>query len=233
MASDDLLELRRETTLSGLAADRLEKLIVTRQLAPGQRINEVVLARELGISRGPLREGLRHLASRGLVEFIANKGAFVRDVDAREMLEIYDLRSVLTGHACRRAAELRSQAELEELERRVQEMDGCVKAGDAARYYELNLAFHDCLLDVAGGSRLAAFSDSLAKEAALFRRVSLANAQEMAQSNAEHAAIVAAIRRSDGVRARKLGEAHVLAGKSRFEKKFGGDAVGVSNVPQT
>lgn len=221
----DPLVLRRETTLSSLAAERLEKMIVTRHLVPGQRINEAVLARDLGISRGPVREGLRHLASRGLVEFIANKGAYVRDVDASEMLEIYDLRSVLTGHACRRAAEQRSPEELAELQRRVQEMDDCVTAGDAARYYDLNLAFHDCLLNVAGGTRLAAFSDSLAKEAALFRRVSLANAREMAQSNAEHAAIVEAIRHSDGARARELGEAHVLAGKSRFEKKFGNDEV--------
>jgi DNA-binding GntR family transcriptional regulator len=229
--ADDLLELRRENTLSSLAAGRLEKLIVTGQLPPGQRINEVVLARELGISRGPLREGLRHLASRGLVEFIANKGAYVRAVDVREMLEIYDLRSVLTGHACRRAAEMRSPGDLEELGRRVAELDACMKAGDAAQYYELNLAFHDCLLGVAGGTRLAAFSDSLAKEAALFRRVSLASPQEMAQSNAEHAAIVDAVRRSDGARARQLGEEHVLAGKRRFEKKFGDGSDGRGASP--
>lgn len=218
--TDDLLELRRENTLSSLAADRLEKLIVAGQLPPGQRINEVVLAREFGISRGPVREGLRHLASRGLVEFVANKGAYVRAIDAQAMLEIYDLRSVLTGHACKLAAERRSAEELKEFERRVKEMDACVKSRDVAQYYKLNIDFHDLLVAVAGGGRLATFSDTLSKEAALFRRVSLGNPQEMAASNAEHAAIVAAIRRADGARARELGEAHVLAGKRRFEKSL-------------
>lgn len=217
---EDLLEIRRENTLSRLAADRLEKLIVAGRLLPGQRINEMELAREFGISRGPVREGLRHLALRGLVEFVANKGAYVRAVDARAMLEIYDLRSVLTGHACKLAAERRTSDELEAFERSVNDMDACVKRGDVAEYYKLNLAFHDLLVAAAGGGRLAAFSDTLANEATLFRRASLGTPQEMAASNAEHAAIVAAIRRGDGARARELGEAHVLAGKRRFEKSL-------------
>jgi DNA-binding GntR family transcriptional regulator len=217
---EDLLEIRRENTLSRLAADRLEKLIVAGRLLPGQRINEMVLAREFGISRGPVREGLRHLALRGLVEFVANKGAYVRAVDARAMLEIYDLRSVLTGHACKLAAERCTPDELEAFERSVNDMDACVKRGDVAEYYKLNLAFHDLLVGVAGGGRLATFTDTLANEANLFRRVSLGSPQEMAASNAEHRAIVEAIRRADGARARELGEAHVLAGKSRFEKSL-------------
>lgn len=217
---EDLLEIRRENTLSRLAADRLEKLIVAGRLRPGQRINEMELAREFGISRGPVREGLRHLASRGLVEFVANKGAYVRAVDAHAMLEIYDLRSVLTGHACKLAAERRTPEELEAFEHSVTSMDACVKRGDVTEYYKLNIAFHDMLVGVAGGGRLAAFTDTLANEANLFRRASLDNSQDMAASNAEHAAIVAAIRDADGALARQLGEAHVLAGKSRFEKSL-------------
>ena len=103
---DDLLALRRDNTLSSLLADRLESFIMSGRLPAGERINEAVLARELGVSRGPIREAARLLASQGLVEFVANKGAFVRQIDREELLDIYQMRA-LTGYAGLRHARRR------------------------------------------------------------------------------------------------------------------------------
>lgn len=216
MPDQDLLSLRQSATLSSLVAERIEGIILTGKLAAGERINEAVLAREFGVSRGPIREAARLLASHGLVEFVANKGAFVRELSRTEMLEIYDLRALLTGHACQLAA-LNPDRDLNPLDVILGDMAHAADEDDAAAYYKLNLAFHEALVVQAHSPRLRSMLDSLIKEAHLFRQVSLRRHPDMIQSNIEHENILTAIRVGDGDAARQWGETHVRAGKQRFE----------------
>ncbi|MDF2369176.1 MAG: FCD domain-containing protein [Rhizobiaceae bacterium] len=219
MISDgsDLLALRKNNTLSSLVAEKIETYIMDGRLSAGERINEAVLARELGVSRGPIREAARLLSSQGLVEFVANKGAFVRSIDRDELLEIYDLRAVLTGYACMRAAARHKDGTsiLRDLHK---QMSDAAENNDAAAYYTLNLQFHEHLINLAQSPRLKAMTDGLIKETHLFRQVSLQRHPDMAQSNIEHGEILAAIENGDEKRAQKLGESHVRSGKKRFEK---------------
>jgi len=210
-------ELRRSHTLSSLLVDQIEALILSGELDVGAQVNEVALAKQFGVSRGPVREALRFLANDGLVSFVANRGAFVREVDEPDMLEIYDLRAVLTGHACALAAEHAQPASLEEAKTLLKAMDRATEAEDAETYYDLNLRFHALLMEMAGSGRLARSYGSLVKESHLFRRVSLKNLTDMSESNAHHEAIVAAIAARDARTARARGEAHVIAGKRRFQ----------------
>jgi DNA-binding GntR family transcriptional regulator len=211
----DLLALRRDTTLSTLVAGRIEAFILSGQLSAGTRINEVALARELGVSRGPVREAARLLASQGLVEFVANKGAYVREVSAAELAEIYMLRSLLTGFACELAAQRGgSMARVEAL---YAQMADAIAADDAAAYYRLNLEFHAQLVEMSGSARLQTMIEGLVKEQHLFRQVSLVRTPDMAQSNREHRAILDVLAAGDSAAARRLGEAHVRAGRERFE----------------
>jgi len=156
------------------------------------------------------------LASQGLVEFVANKGAFVREVSRAGLLEIYDLRAVLTGHACELAARERDEGGVSALRGLHAEMSDAAKS-DPALYYTLNLRFHDQLVRMASSPRLQAMIDGLVKEMHLFRQVSLSRHPDMAQSNREHNEIIEAIAMGDEASARRLGEAHVRAGKMRFE----------------
>lgn len=215
MGDAGLLILRRDNTLTSLVAEHIEDLIVEGTLVAGERINEVALARELGVSRGPVREACRLVASKGLVEIVANKGAYVRKISRADLLEIYDLRAVLTGHACQLAAAnpKRSMTELEALYARMAEAIG----GDTGAYYALNLEFHTRLIEMADNTRLSAMTDGLTKEAHLFRQVSLRRLPDMTQSNAEHRLILDAIARGDEGAARQHGEDHVRAGMRRFE----------------
>ena len=214
--TDDALSLRQNSTLSSLIAERIEGSILSGELAAGERINEAVLAKQYGVSRGPLREAARLLASQGIVEFVANKGAFVREVSREEVLEIYDLRAVLTGHACRLAARNKAGS-LTELKALHGAMAEAAEKDERETYYRLNLAFHDALIDLAQSPRLGAMLQGLVKEAHLFRQVSLSRHPDMAQSNIEHGKILAAIARGDAYAAGREGEAHVRAGKHRFE----------------
>lgn len=214
-AENDLLALRRDTTLSTLVAGRIESFILSGRLSAGTRINEAVLARELGVSRGPVREAARLLASQGLVEFVANKGAYVREVSREELAEIYMLRALLTGFACELAA--RRGGSMERVEALYAQMQEAVAANDSAAYYRLNLEFHARLVEMSGSARLKTMLEGLVKEQHLFRQMSLTRGPDMAQSNREHRAILDVLARGDGEAARQLGEAHVRAGRDRFE----------------
>src|SRR5215470_3037336 len=100
----ELLASVRETSLAKLVRDEMLRLILRGELVPGQRINEPDVAARLNVSRVPVREALRELESSGLVEARKHSGVFVRVLDRDEIADLYDLRSVLDGHAGRRAA---------------------------------------------------------------------------------------------------------------------------------
>lgn len=213
----DPIRLYQGSTLANLVCDRLEQKIVGGELASGERLNEVALAAELGVSRGPIRESLRMLERKGLVTVVANRGAFVRTIDRDDMIDLYLLRSVITGLACRLAAERASAAQVASLQQLVDAMDEAARAGDRERYYAQNLAFHEQLVEASGSARVRALNEQLVNQAHLFRRGSLVQAADMARSNEEHRRIVAALVARDAEAARRLGEAHVNAGWRRFD----------------
>ncbi|MCQ4159470.1 GntR family transcriptional regulator [Roseomonas sp. GC11] len=212
-----------QPSLSDRARAALENLILSGELAPGSRLNEVALAARLGLSRGPLREALRALERDGLVTAgPAGQGMSVRRPDPVELAELYDMRALLQGFILARLAERQAAgtlpaALLQRLAAQVAAMDAAATAGDAAGYYALNLAFHEALREAAGHQRAATLYGLLLKESHLARQRSLTRPERMRESNAEHAAMLAAITAGDAPRARALGEAHVaLGGKRRW-----------------
>src|SRR5207247_11200915 len=86
------------------ATELIREAIIEGRLAPGQRLKEEELARELGISRTPVREALLMLQAEGLVDAAPNRGAVVRSHDADDLEDLYQLRALLEGYAARRAA---------------------------------------------------------------------------------------------------------------------------------
>jgi DNA-binding GntR family transcriptional regulator len=213
----DPIRLYQGSTLANLVTERLEQKIGTGELQPGERLNEVALATELGVSRGPIRESIRILERKGLVTVVANRGAFVRRIDRNDMVDLYLLRGVVTGLACQLAAERADAAGVAGLEALVADMDRAARAGDRDRYYGLNLAFHERLVEASGSPRVRALNEQLVNQAHLFRRGSLLQAEDMVASNDEHRRIVAAIASHDAGLARSLGEGHVSAGWQRFD----------------
>ncbi|WP_338664016.1 GntR family transcriptional regulator [Pararoseomonas sp. SCSIO 73927] len=207
--------------LSERARTALEELILSGELAPGARLNEVALAARLGLSRGPLREALRGLEREGLVAAgPAGQGMSVRRLEPEELAELYDMRALLQGFVLGRIAELAASGALppgvmEGLRAQVAAMEADAGAGEAAGYYARNLAFHEVLLDAAGHRRAAGLYGSLLKESHLARQRSLARPAAMRESNAEHAAMLDAAAAGDVPRARALGEAHVAGGGKR------------------
>jgi DNA-binding GntR family transcriptional regulator len=210
------IDIVRTQSLTTLVQRELERLILAGEVKPGERINEQHVAQRLQVSRGPVREALRGLERAGLVEARVNRGVYVREVSVEQALEIYEMRGLITGFACARLAAASTADQRGELAGLVAQMERAASAGDQALYYAINLGFHDKLMLFAGNMRAKAMYDALVKESHLCRRRSLFSPRNMGESNAEHAAMLDAIRRGDAETARKVGEEHIVGGRRRF-----------------
>jgi DNA-binding GntR family transcriptional regulator len=216
------IEFRRTQSLTAIVARELERLILSAELKAGERLNEQAIATRLGVSRGPVREATRALERAGLVTVIANQGVFVRQVGFEEAIEIYDMRAVVFGFACQRLSSRLTGAQAEELQGLITRMDQAIEQGDNRGYYELNLSFHDAVIAFAEHGRAKQVYESLLNETHLFRQRALGSEDSMKESNAEHAAILDALKAGDAGRARRSGEEHSLAGKRRWLEALSG-----------
>jgi DNA-binding GntR family transcriptional regulator len=212
----DAVSARPERGLAHAIAERLQQIIHDGEVAPGERLNEAALALRMGTSRGPIREAIRILGGIGLVTAVPNRGVFVRQVSVREMLEIYELRALLFGHAAGLAAEHLAAADRERFEALLAQMDAASGAGDATRYYAANLQFHALILELGGNRRAHQTYDECVKELHLFRRRYFDGPHAMRRSNLEHRRIVEAIAAGNAAKARQLASQHVLQGRQRL-----------------
>ncbi|HTH99115.1 MAG TPA: FCD domain-containing protein [Stellaceae bacterium] len=212
------LRFRKETSLTVIIREEVARMIEAGELLPGAWVNEAELAQRFGVSRGPVREACRGLEQAGLLHFVVNRGAFVRQIDATEAAELYDLRSALFALAGRTLAPIITKDGLAQLDGLTRAMEEAARLGDLEAYYPLNLQFHRAILELGGNKRLLNAYQNCVRELHLFRRGGLVTAERMTKSNAEHQAIVDVLRSRDGDKASRLMEAHVLRAKKRILK---------------
>ena len=212
------ITLLQTSSLTSVVQSELERMILSGELAPGEKLTEMTLAARLGVSRGPLREAFRMLEEAGLVRTEKNRGVFVRDIPIDEAVEIFDLRAAMDELVGRRLAERIAPAALKEVRAMVDAMEQSVKAKDAQRYHLLNLQFHDRLVELAGNRKLTAIYRKLIKELSLFRRLNLADGWLMPISANEHRQIVKAIASGDPEAAGRAMFDHVIESKERTIK---------------
>jgi DNA-binding GntR family transcriptional regulator len=193
--------------------DELERLILSGVLAPGQRLNEVALARQLGTSRGPVREAVRALEKYGLVTVIMNRGAFVRVISLDEAIDTYEVGMVLFGFASGQLAASITVAQALSLRQLVDSMD---LPADRDAYFEMNCRFHALIMSFARNREIEALYSEYAKKILMFRRRSFEHGPNMAASNAEHRRLLEAILAGDADLARRRAEEHGRSGRSRF-----------------
>lgn len=202
-------------SLTGAIARQLEHLILTGELKPGERLNEIQLSTRFGTSRGPLREATRSLHGRGLVEIIRNRGVFVRALSHTEALEIYDVRAALFGLAGRLLVDRLTDEMLLDLNAYLEKMDLIAEARDFDSYYPLNLEFHEYLVSATGNKTLLLEYKSFVNKLHLFRARNLVQAGGLAVSNREHRAMVDALASGNQERAQEAFFRHVERAKVR------------------
>ncbi|MDF1608688.1 FCD domain-containing protein [Hoeflea sp. YIM 152468] len=210
------LQVLRTSSLTGALERELEHLILTGELKPGERLNEIQLSSRFGTSRGPLREATRSLQAKGLVDAIRNRGVFVRSISPKEALEIYDIRAALFGLAGRLLTDMVTDAMLARLNEFLDEMDEIAQQRDFDRYYPVNLQFHDFLIRSTNSSMLAQEYKSLVNRLHLCRARGLVQAGGLAVSNHEHREMVDALASGNRERAQEAFFRHVERSKQRF-----------------
>lgn len=195
---------------------RIEELVLNGAIGAGERVNELSLATQFNISRGPVREALRALEHAGLLVSIPNRGMFVKKVDLTDALNLYDVRAGLARVAGRLVAQRVSAQQLESLHQAFETMQVACEARDTAAFYATNLHFHSQLIDYAANPSLSAISDAVRNELQLHLRHAVIGPAQLKTSQAEHRAILDAIAAGDAERAGAGFEAHILAGKQRM-----------------
>lgn len=215
---DDIKTLR---TAADRVFESLQDAIVRGEIPPGSRVGETELAERFGTSRGPLREALRRLESRHLVERTPHVGIRIASLGYAALIEIYYVREALEGMAARLAALHMTDAEVAGLKALLaaHEQDEALKADTAYFQQEGDLDFHYRIIQ---GSHNAALAEMLIGE--LYHRIRMYRYQVSAYANrpkkafGEHQRIVEAIEARDGDLAEMLMRRHLSSARQNIEK---------------
>ncbi len=212
--------LLQSNSLPGLVQRELERMILTGDLAPGSKLNEAVLAKSLGVSRGPVREAFRALEESGLVRLEKNRGVYVRQIPIEEADDIYELRAVLDDFVGRRVAATASPEAVRALRGDIARMEKATARNDVDAYLTANLEFHERLVTLAGNAKLLLTYRRLANELRLFRRATLAQGDTLSVSTREHREIVDRIAAGKAAAAGRALYDHVMASRDRMRRLY-------------
>ncbi|MER7542529.1 GntR family transcriptional regulator [Actinomadura sp.] len=150
----DLSPLADPTPLSDSTAELLREKILNGDFAPGQRLNEAAMARQLGISRGPVREALAQLRAEGLVYDEPRRGSFVAALTPADVKEIYQLRCALETYAARMISEAGDEAAIGRLREVARQLRAAAEAMDQKEFARLDMLFHSELCRLTENRRL-------------------------------------------------------------------------------
>ena len=194
---------------SAIATEAIREAILDGSLAPGSRLKEAQLARELGISRTPIREALLLLQSDGLIETMPNRGATVRCYAPADLDELYQLRAVLEGHAARVAADRIGPDELAILRESCQRFDGLRGVGDIKALVAENQLFHETILRATGSDRLIEMVRKVVDVPLVYRSFLWYSDEQRLISGHYHRQIASALEARNTERVESIMKAHV------------------------
>jgi DNA-binding GntR family transcriptional regulator len=195
-------------------AELLRQRIYRRELEPGSWIDELKIAEDYGISRTPLREALKVLAAEGLVTMKVRRGAYVTEVNEKDLRDVYHLLSLLESDATGVVAERATPAQLQELQALHDALEKAGRPGkqDRTRFFEINESFHMKLLEIANNRWRNQMVADLRKVMKLNRQHSLLKTGRIDESLKEHRAIMAALVARDVLTATQKMQTHFMHG---------------------
>jgi DNA-binding GntR family transcriptional regulator len=218
-----------ERVYTNLRADILDLTI-----PPGSVLQEVPLAEELGVSRGPLREALNRLAAEGLVTITPRKGAVVTLLTKRDFLDAYQVREVLEALAVKNAVPRLTPGDFAEFDRLMRIMSDAAARNDATSFFEANSDFHEAFVVASGNAKNLEIYRMLIGQMGPYRRPSATLRGSLDVSIAEHRDILEAARAGDSERTTELVLQHIRVPQQRLlsvtEEEFL-DAIGAIRDP--
>ncbi len=177
--------------------ERLRLLIDSGELAPGARLNEIELCEQLGVSRTPLREAIRSLATEGLVELQPNRGATVSIVTVEDLTEILPIMAALEGLGGRLAAQTMTDEKIAEVRSAHEKMLTHYRRKELPEYFEANRLIHELITEGSGNQTLVDQINSLSAKVRRARFSTEMTAEYWAKAVAEHEEIIEALEGRD------------------------------------
>lgn len=199
-------------------AERLRERIFSHELPPGSWVDEQALADDYGISRTPLREALKVLASEGLVTLKPRRGCYVTEISERDLDEIFNVMSLLEGQCAQLSARKATDADLQRLHEVHAKLEKAADDDDMNGFFEANQAFHYLLQEIADNRWLLQVIEDLRKVIKLSRQHSLFSEGRLEQSLAEHRELLAALAARDEERSELVMRAHINSGRAALAR---------------
>lgn len=205
----NLLKIEGYDLLSKKVYRILKKEIIKGSLKPGSKVLEGRIADQIGISRTPVREAIRELAAEGFVTLSPNQGVVVRGVSAENIREVLQVHSVLEGLATRLSCEVINEEELKELENYVNKMEKLTNKKDPLAYSEVDLKFHELIVNNCGNKRLIQMRKNISDQAQRYRISSLRIQGRLKKSLKEHQKILEAFKTKNPKKADSMSQEHI------------------------
>ena len=224
---ENILKIEGYELLSQKVYRALKTEIIKGSLKPGTKLSEGKIAKQMEVSRTPIREALRELAAEGFVKISPNQGVVVSNASVEDVQEVLQIRGVLEGLAARLATKMISEEEIKELEKYQKQMEYYTKKDDVLAFSEMDAEFHELILNICGNNKLIQIRKNISDQAHRYRIRSLSIPGRLKYSLKEHQEIVEALKRKNAEQADRLSQKHIenvlaniLAHKDKEEDKY-------------
>ena len=196
--------------LRDVVFENLREAILEGKLEPGQRLMEVQLAEQLGVSRTPVREAIRKLELEGLVVMLPRKGAYVADVSLKDIIDVLEIRSTLEGLAAYLAADRITEEGVERLKAIAEDFKQSIeRKDDIETLLKKDVEFHECIFNATNNTKLSQIINTLWEQVHRFRTTYISDFDTSTHLVEEHNNILDAIISGDNELAKKYAIDHI------------------------
>ncbi|MEW5953738.1 MAG: GntR family transcriptional regulator [Bacillota bacterium] len=203
------IKLDKYKPLREIVFETLREAIIQGRLRPGERMMEVQLAEEMGVSRTPVREAIRKLELEGFVVMVPRKGAYVAGISVKDIVDVFEVRAALEALAAGLAAERITGEEMEELERSLVQITELSSRNSIDDIVAVDTSFHDIIYRASRNERLIQIVTHLQEQIQRFRTASLSLPGRTKWALDEHKKIVEAIADRNVELAQNLARDHI------------------------
>lgn len=203
-------EVTDKYSLRGRVFHKIREDILSGRYKVKEELREVAIGEEMDVSRTPVREAFRQLELEGLIQIVPNKGAYVTGITAKDIKDIYMMRSLLEGLCAKWATENITREQMEEMEENIFLSEFHASKGHTEQMAELDNRFHEILYEACNSKMLEHALKDYHQYVLRVRKKTLSTKTRSTASNAEHKKIMEAIKAGDGELAEKLANSHML-----------------------
>jgi len=206
--------------LREVVCETLRTAIIEGILKPGERLMEIQVSEELGVSRTPVREAIRKLELEGFVVMIPRRGTYVSDLSIKDINEVFEVRTALDVLAAGLAAERITDQELEQMERLLVELGEYIEQDNMQKIVEADSAFHDLLYSASRNVRLVGIINNLREQLTRFRSLSMSYPGRLKQMLGEHTRMVESLGLRNVTLAKRLAGEHMANAEQTLLKNM-------------